>query len=256
MDWSGLASSVIGGVIGALAGGVPAWLIARRQSNETLRRDEEQRTRQDKALCFAVHVKLITIINSVVQDWCHIQRAMLVLSDPETSHMEPWQALEPIVGHTDEGQVRFTPEELGLFMAANEPEFMMDLMLIAQRNGASIAAMKEYHLRREELRAFYPKPEVVLGRMMKASITREDWLKLLPYTLPLDGMVKQMSEHSGENINQCREIANRIGPIVQKYFNDPKMGGISFPTDEKLAEMLIDESADYLESNRSKAANN
>jgi hypothetical protein len=31
-----LVPAVVGGIIGALAGGIPAWLLAKRQSDETL----------------------------------------------------------------------------------------------------------------------------------------------------------------------------------------------------------------------------
>jgi hypothetical protein len=65
VNWE-LISAVIGGVIGALTGGIPSWALAKRQSNETLRRDREQRVEVQKALAFSTAVKLLHIINSTI----------------------------------------------------------------------------------------------------------------------------------------------------------------------------------------------
>ena len=117
-----LVPAAVGGIIGALAGGIPAWLLAKRQSDETLRRDTEQRTENQKALAFAAAIKLIQIINSIVSLRNHVRSCFALLDDPAHAHMEPWQVLVPMIGHTDEGSIRFTAEEMGVLAAVSTAE--------------------------------------------------------------------------------------------------------------------------------------
>ena len=238
-----LVPAITGGIIGALAGGIPAWLIAKRQSDETLCRADEQRQDREKAQSFSIHVKLVTVVNSVIHDWRHLALSLAILGVPENSHMEPWQVLKPLIGQTDEGSVRFSAEELSLFMAAREREFMLDLMLLALRHATSIAVMEEYCTRRERLMTLVPHPESFDGEIGKAMVSEEEIRKLLPYTVPLNSMVSQMASASQENLELARKIAQGIGPIVQKYFNDPTLGGLSFPSDVELSKMISDEIA-------------
>lgn len=153
-----MTSAIVGGVIGALAGGVPAWLLAKRQSNETLRQDREQRVDNQKALAFSVVVKLLHVINSTISLSNHFKSCMALRNDPARAHMEPWQVLVPMIGHTDEGSIRFTSEEMAVFAAANEYEFMQDMMLLAVRHSSSLATFQEYCVMRNEFRAIGPKP--------------------------------------------------------------------------------------------------
>jgi len=88
-----LVPAVVGGVIGALAGGIPAWLLAKRQSDETLRRDREQRVENQKTLAFSVVVKLLHVINSTISLSNHVKSCLALRNDPDRAHMEPWQVL-------------------------------------------------------------------------------------------------------------------------------------------------------------------
>ncbi|MBF9153109.1 hypothetical protein [Novosphingobium jiangmenense] len=116
LESSDMTSAVVGGLLGALAGGIPAWGLAKRQSNETLRRDREQREENQKALAFSVAVKLIQIINSTIILNNHLKSCLALRQDPAREHMEPWQVVVPIVGNTDqESSIRFTAEEMAVF---------------------------------------------------------------------------------------------------------------------------------------------
>ena len=82
IESSDMASAIVGGLIGALAGGLPAWVLAKRQSNEVLRRDREQRVENQKTLAFAVCVKLLHIINSTISLSNHVKSCLALRDDP------------------------------------------------------------------------------------------------------------------------------------------------------------------------------
>ena len=150
VEYWDLVPAVVGGVIGALAGGIPAWLLAKRQSDETLRRDREQRVENQKALAFSVAVKLLNIINSTISLSNHVKSCLALRDNPNRVHMEPWQVLVPMIGHTDEGSIRFAAEEMGVFAAANEYDLMQDMMLLAVRHSSTLATFQEYCVMRNE----------------------------------------------------------------------------------------------------------
>lgn len=234
---SEMVSAIVGGLIGALAGGIPAWALAKRQSNETLRRDREQRVENQKALMFAVIVKLMHIINSTISLSNHVKSCLALRKDPAHSHMEPWQVLVPMVGHTDEGTIRFTAEEMAVFAAANEYDLMQDVMLLAARHSSSLAAFQEYGSMRNEFRAIGPKPEAFDGQIGSAMLSQQEVNSYKPYTIPLNNIVVGLDCGLDEDVSLARTVAARVGPATAKFFKVAKFADLTFPSDDELATM-------------------
>ena len=238
IESSDIASAIVGGLIGALAGGIPAWALAKRQSNETLRRDREQRVENQKALAFSVVVKLLHIINSTISLSNHVKSHLALRNDPARNHMEPWQVLVPMIGHTDdEGTLRFTADEMGVFAAMNEYDFMQDIMLLAMRHSSSLSAFKEYCKMRSEFRAIGPKPQDFNGQIGGAWLTPEEAIKLKPYTIPMNNIVDGLDAGLDEDVRLARTIAERFGPVTARHFEMTKFANLSFPSDDELAAM-------------------
>lgn len=238
VEYWDLVPAIVGGVIGALAGGIPAWLLAKRQSDETLRRDREQRIESQKALAFAVVVKLLHIINSTVSLNNHVKSCLAVRNAPDHAHMEPWQVLVPMIGHTDdEGSIRFTAEEMAVFAAANEYDLMQDMMLLAVRQSSSLSTFKEYCVMRNEFRAIGPKPAEYTGQIGGGWITQEEADSFKPYTIPMNNVVVGLDAGLDEDGRLARTVAERFGPATAKMFKVERFAELTFPTDDELAEM-------------------
>ncbi len=237
VEYWDLVPAVIGGIIGALAGGIPAWLLAKRQSDETLRRDREQRNENQKALAFSVVVKLLHIINSTVSLSNHVHSCLALRADPDHAHMEPWQVLVPMIGHTDEGAIRFTSGEMAVFSAANEYDFMQDMLLLAARNSSSLATFQEYCVMRNEFRKIGPKPADFDGQIGGGWLTPEEVDSLKPYTIPMNNIVVGLERGLDEDEKLARTVAERFGPITAKYFSVKQFASLTFPSDEELAAM-------------------
>jgi hypothetical protein len=236
-DWWDLVPAVVGGVIGALAGGIPAWLLAKRQSDETLRRDRETRVQNHKSLAFATAVKLLHIINSVIGLSNHVKSCMALRMDPSHAHMEPWQVLIPMIGHTDDGSTRFTAEEMAVFAAAGDYDLMQDMMLLAARHASSLASFQEYSTMRNAFREIGPKPEDFNGQIGGAMLTQQEIDSYKPYTIPLNNVAVGLESGLEEDVRLARTVAERFGPATAKYFNVEKFVNLSFPSEEELAAM-------------------
>lgn len=238
IEYWDLVPAIVGGIIGALAGGIPAWLLAKRQSDETLRRDREQRVENQKALAFSVVVKLLHIINSTISLSNHVKSCLALPNDPARAHMEPWQVLVPMIGHTDdEGSIRFTPEEMAVFAAMGEYDFMQDMMLLAVRHSSSIATFKEYCVVRNEFRSIGPKPQDFDGQIGGGWLTLEEADSYKPYTIPMNNVVVGLDAGLEEDVKLARIAAERFGPLTAKHFNVAKFADLTFPPDDELAAM-------------------
>lgn len=237
VEYWDLVPAVVGGVIGALAGGIPAWLLAKRQSNETLRRDREQRVENQKALAFSVVVKLLHVINSTISLSNHVKSCLALRNDPGRAHMEPWQVLVPMIGHTDEGSIRFTADEMGVFAAANEYDFMQDMMLLAVRHSSSLATFQDYCAMRNDFRAIGPKPQFFDGNIGEAWLTPIDVDRYKAYTIPMNDIVVGLDARLDEDVRLARTVAERFGSVTAKYFKVTIFTDLTFPSDDELAAM-------------------
>lgn len=232
-----LIPAIVGGLIGALAGGIPAWLLAKRQSDEALRRDTTQRTESQKALAFSTLIKLQLIIDSTISLSNHVKSRMALRDDPSHAHMEPWQVLIPEIGYTDEGSIRFTAEEMAVFAAAGEYDFMQDMMLLAVRHASSLASFQEYCSMRNKFFSVGPKPERFEGEFGLTTLTREENDSYKPYTIPLNNVALGLDALLDEDERLARSVAANYGPVTKRYFNDERFGSLYLPTNEELAAM-------------------
>ena len=237
VEYWDLVPAVVGGVIGALAGGIPAWLLAKRQSDQTLRRDREQRVENQKALAFSVVVKLMHIINSTISLSNHVKSFLALRNDHDRAHRGTWHVLVPMIGHTDEGSIRFTADEMGVFAAANEYDLMQDMMLLAVRHSSSLATFQEYCVMRNEFRAIGPKPADFDGQIGGGWLTPEEVDSFKPYTIPMNNVVVGLSAGLEEDVRLARTVAERFGPVTAKRFGVSKFADLTFPSDDELAAM-------------------
>ncbi|RJT22837.1 hypothetical protein D5I55_13640 [Chakrabartia godavariana] len=152
--------------------------------------------------------------------------------------MEEWQLLLPMVGFTDEHNVRFSGEETAVFYAAGETDFLMDLLLLAQRNAATTTSFIHYCQQRAALVDILPKPTRFVGERGEAMLTEQQVLETLPHTIPVNMIAREIAANLEEDLSLCRKVASQFGPIVQAYFNDDKFVSLGFPDDDKLEEFI------------------
>lgn len=229
-----LVPAIVGGVIGALAGGIPAWLLAKRQSDEAMRLHAAQRIDGQKALAFSTTVKLLHIINSTISLSNHVKSCMAVRDDPI---MEPWQVLVPVIGYTDQGTIRFTAEEMAVFAAAGESDFMHDMLVLALRHASSLATFQEYCTKRNEFLSVLRKPEAFEGHIASTMLTEEEVNSSKLYTIPLNNRALGLDTKLDEDVRLSRTVAEKFGSVTKKYFKVKQFISLPFPTDEELAAM-------------------
>ncbi|KUR79248.1 hypothetical protein AQZ50_05255 [Novosphingobium sp. Fuku2-ISO-50] len=152
--------------------------------------------------------------------------------------MDPWQVLIPMIGETDEGAIRFTADEMAVFAAAGEFDFMQDMMLLAVRHASSSAAFQEYCMMRSEFLRVGPKPVAFDGQIGSTTLTPEEAVSFLPYTIPLNNVALGLDARLDEDVRLSRSVAAKFGPVTKKYFKVEQFASLTFPTDEELSAMM------------------
>lgn len=187
---------------------------------------------------FSVAVKLLHIINSLISLSNHVESCLARRNDLAGAHMEPWQVLVPMIGHTDdEGAIRFTAEEMGVFAAMNEYDFMQDMMLLAVRHSSSLSTFKEYCVMRNEFRAIGPKPQDFDGEIGGGWLTLEELNSYKPYTIPMNNIAVGLNAGLRVDVCLARTVAERFGPATARHFKVTKFANLTFPSDDELAVM-------------------
>lgn len=236
-----LWSAIAGGVIGSLAGGIPAWLLARKSSNEVLARDREQRRERDKALSYAVAFKLLTITSSIVSLYKHVVGHLDALKHPSHEGMAPWQVLRPMVGFTDEGQERFTSDEMAIYAAGDQTQFAMDAMLLARRHASSLSSFQTYCEKRFELARIMPAPINFDGDIGTNALTGEQLNSVLPYIIPLNLLAQQLGEHLLEDVEFALKVVAAFGDATMAILPDvEKLPSLGIPTFEEIRADMAD----------------
>lgn len=232
VDFSDLITAVIGGIIGALAGGVPAYLIARSQAKEFLERDAASKTREEKARGLTASVKVLQISNSIFALRKHVE-ACLLRTEGESEAMEPWQRLIPMVGHTDERSIRFNDDEIVLIARTKQSQLMQDMLLLANRHAASLEAWRVYCERRDQLNERLPKPTHFEGDRGSATITEKELMELMPYTIPLNNLTLSLRVGLAEDAALAIKVMTELSPALADYFKAAQFVPMVPPTDEE-----------------------
>ncbi|MEA3037115.1 MAG: hypothetical protein QOH04_2892 [Sphingomonadales bacterium] len=219
-----LGSAVVGAVVGA----VPAFVLAKRSSREVLARDRTARLEAQKAGGMRVHIKLGTIVNSMLTLKRQLREAT---SNPPMEGAELWQCVEPVVGFAGEEHITFDAEEAAVFLAAGKGDYVEALLLLARRHSVEAEVMKEYGVRREQLRRDMPPPAVVEGTKGSTYLNREEFMRVRPQMVGLNTLLTQLLEHLDEDVALGLALARDFGPILRDYFKDPTYPQFVIPED-------------------------
>lgn len=160
---------------------------------------------------------------------------MALRQQPGSENMQPWQVLIPQIGHTDEAEIRFSPEEMAIFAKAQEHDYMLDLMLLALRNATSLETFRQYCMMRKEFQAIGPKPVSFNGQIGSAWLTTEQVEGLKQYTIPLNNVADGLEAGLEKDVNLVRTVTERFDAITSRYFGVEKFMAFSLPSDDELA---------------------
>lgn len=243
-DWWDLVPAVVGGVIGALAGGIPAWLLARRESKETLRRDKEQRTEQDLAAAFRIYTKLSMMVNDLASTLIQIED---VLTRPvEPNDEAPTQRrISAFAGASSEPELSFTAEDLYVLVGAGEADYLTELDLFARRYSVNVRTMHTYAQLKTKLHDLIAESEDIKFGPNDTIYTKtndKNAMKLRMQARTLESVIVPLIETIRNDTVLGVKLAQQYGPKMKRLFGARKVPFFDFSDlRNALPELPIDE---------------
>lgn len=231
-----LASALIGAIAGAIAGYWPARQLAKRSSDEILKRDADTRHEGDLRAARQVYVKLHTVANSIGTYHKQVEE-MIVKADVDgNSHMPIWQRLSifPAIGR--EPNVEFSSEELALYIAAKRPEFMDDLLLLGRKHAANLGSLAAFATMKSDLHFEMTK----FGSTTRAESGVSTTRLRVPLELAnhfqvrgdeLENFAKMMRECLAEDYKFACGVASRFTGVTESYLGEETLPGFASATE-------------------------
>lgn len=223
--WDG-GVALVSAIVGAIAGAVPAFMLAKRSSKEILRRDQQARREQHRMLALRTHVKLGIILNSIAVVKRQIDAAF---ADPPAIGAEPWQTVEPVVGAGREYEIDFDIDEMAVMLSIKRGDLADQLSLLARRHTVHGETLKEYAVRRERLRESMPAPSAVNGHTGTTELTRQQMLTVRPQMVALNSLITQLRTFLAADLLLAIALADELPAVIRSELGVADFPGFTIP---------------------------
>ncbi len=205
-DWVALAAGFGGALLGAIVGGVIAWLIAARERHE-----------RRKAGAYRVQLK----VNRMLSDVSNIKDAIEQDIQKADSHglknEETWTKVTPIMGAFK--PIAVDLEDLIWLIEAKEYGIYDDIVQFEMRHTAVCQAVDQYGVLRSEFRDLIP-TQGGTGSLLHTGLTKEIYDRVRVRMLEMNTLIESLIPLLGEYIVSGRSLVRRIGPAARKSLDD------------------------------------
>lgn len=230
-----LASALIGAIAGAAAGYWPARQLAKRSSDEILKRDAGARYEGELRAARQVYVKLHTLANSIGTYHKQVEEMITKADVDGNSHMLIWQRLPvfPAIGR--EPKIEFSAEELALYVAAKRLEFMDDLLLLARKHAANLGSLAAFATMKSDLHSEMTK----FGSTTRAESGVSTTRLRVPLELAnhfevrsdeLENFANMMRAYLAEDYKFACNVADRFTEVTESYLGEKTLPGFAAAT--------------------------
>jgi hypothetical protein len=154
INWWDLVPAILGGVIGALAGGIPAYYLSKSATQEALRRDQLSRDANDRLSGLQLYLALSRTGNDVFSARQQIDE-MLARPVSEGDKFPTQRQLSVFSGGNSSTINPFAELDLSPFAAANGIELINQLDLLGRCYVTQIVIISDYRTHKERLFELY-----------------------------------------------------------------------------------------------------
>lgn len=235
-----LVSAAVGAVVGAAASYLPARMLAKRASDEVLKRDKAARRDQDLRAAHQVFVKLSILANSVCGYHKQVEDMIAKADRDGNSHMPIWQRLSTFAGIEREQSVEFTADELSIYIAAKRPDYVDDLLLLARRYAANLSNLSAFAKLKSDLHY----ETIGLGETTRAEtgvsttrmhVPREIANSIRVRSEELEMFASQMRSMLAEDNHFARDVADRFREVTEVHLGQGSVPSFTPKEDDELS---------------------
>ena len=219
-----------------MAGGIPAWFLAKRASKETLDRDRLQRLDAELAIAFRVHTKLGIMFNDLSATVLQI-REMLKRSFDPRDEAPVQRRVSAFAGKQLLRDISFTADELALFVAVNELDYLSELDLFARRYHSDMVALDTYGKLKTELHNLISDSAHVKFGPGDVILTRTDdpdAAKFRVKARTLESLIVPLIKMMEEDTRMGMRLAKQFDKKLKHHFPSRKVPGFDLGEAERL----------------------
>jgi hypothetical protein len=207
-------------IIGALIGATIAYLVARQTAKENRQAATAARRQAEEAATLRAEVKLMQLANAIA-GYHHyaergIEQAKIAMGDPE---IETWLVMRSFAGKATE--INIDADDLIAFTRAREFDFVTRILYLVSIYTSMIYGVESYGKRRDELLNMIT-PDQMEGLIGHITTSKDEFRHLAPYIATVSDLAEQARVQMKEVYDLCLQVLDEFGPIVRRYFDDPK----------------------------------
>ena len=216
-NWWNLIAAISGGIIGALAGGIPAYLIAAAAARQNAAKDREAQVQSELAHLHSTFIKLLEIVNGYFTICSQINEMLYNAHVNGHKEWELWRKVLPLLG-VDGAGVYFTSAEMALFMRSSaDSDYANALLLLDKRYRSFLRTINAYAERREKLMGMLDADHLVDG-VGTTHLTREQLGKVLPLAHALNSVAGHIVDTMHEDRRTAAKLADEFGGRAKRLF--------------------------------------
>ncbi|GEM_PF-1941594 len=150
-DWWDLVPAAVGGIIGAFAGGIAAYILAVRASREQRKERIAAKEQSDRAKLFRLFTHISVVTNSLLNTILTI-RLMYIDSSISIDEKYPNQMVIREIANLDfEDYISIDADEISIFYENDHPEFANDLQNLLNQFNAVLSSLRKFNSAKREV---------------------------------------------------------------------------------------------------------
>lgn len=228
--WWDLVPAVVGGVIGALAGGIPAYLIAKSQAERERDRHIEVARDADHVHVFRVYKKLSDIANCAVSTLLQIDEMMKRPTFPgDESPVQ--RKISAFSNFSLSDAPLFEADELSVFLRVNDMDYMTSVDLLGRRHRSFIEGMMAFAERKKLLHELMGQSDQIkFGEddVIYTNATGPTAIKLRLEARTIETLIVPLITQLEENAKMAVLLASKYGSTFKAYFHDKPVPNFDF----------------------------
>jgi len=223
-------ATLLSGFGGAALGGAVAWFLAKQATKETLRRDMDSRTSEEKSVALTVMLKTQQIANGYYTQKRYFDDCMRKANDLKVLHRPFWEVMRPMVGNSI-APPTFNPNDFVPLINAKKADLVDRCNLLALRYDVVESSLKFYTEKRQamqEMLAQYSGAPDITGKV-HTIIPPELQPKYNVMAAELEDLIRQVRSYVKEDFAEAKSICGELGRAFQEYFSDPTFFSLEIP---------------------------
>lgn len=218
-DWwtIGLTGGAV--ILGAIIGAAISWIVAKQAARDNRKIAETVRRSGEEAATLRAITKIMELVNAAAGYHFQVEKEISEAKRQTGKDYEAWQVMVARVGRPHE--VYITADDLIAFTRSRKFDYVTDLLHLVSQYNSMIFGFEAYSKRRDELNSMLT-PDRIDGRVGSMAATPEQMLKIAPYVIGVRDVADSLRQEAKEVYETSAVLAQRFGPIVRSYFNDPK----------------------------------